>query len=140
MQSHIETSTLEDFLMIVLSQDQKTLTDCESVTVNKNGEGEGFILNAKTANNEIVIGHFSTEQEAKNAAHDLFLGTQLGISVTVPCQKERDEEAEEHERMIKHLKEIIFSDTEGLDDEDEFEPEDKKSSGKPSRCKRGKRR
>lgn len=78
--------------MIVLSQDQKTLTDCESVTVNKNGEGEGFILNAKTANNEIVIGHFSTEQEAKNAVHDLFLGTQLGISVTVPCQKERDEE------------------------------------------------
>lgn len=42
--------------------------------------------------------------------------------------------------MIKHLKEIIFSDTEGLDDEDEFEPEDKKSSGKPSRGKRGRRR
>lgn len=126
--------------MIVLSQDKKTLTDCESVTVNKNGEGEGFILTAKTANNEIVIGHFSTEQESKNAVHDLFLGTQLGISVTVLCQKERDEEAKEHERMIKLLKEIIFSDTEGLDDEDEFEPEDKKSSGKPSRGKRGRRR
>ena len=123
--------------MIVLSQDKKTLTDCESVTVNKNGEGEGFILTAKTANNEIVIGHFDTEQEASDAVHDLFLGTQLGISVTVPCQKERDEEAEEHERMIKHLKEVIFSDTVGFDDEDEIEPEDKKSSGKGNRGKRG---
>lgn len=124
--------------MIVLSQDKKTLTDCESVTVNKNSEGEGFILTAKTANNEIVIGHFDTEQEATDAVHDLFLGTQLGISVTVPCQKERDEEAKEHERMIKHLKKLIFSDTNGLEDE-EFEAKDKKSSGKQNRGKRGRR-
>ena len=78
------------------------------------------------------------EQEATDAVHDLFLGTQLGISVTVPCQKERDEEAKEHERMIKHLKKLIFSDTNGLEDE-EFEAKDKKSSWKGNRGKRGRR-
>ena len=40
--------------------------------------------------------------------------------------------------MIKHLKKLIFSDTNGLEDE-EFEAKDKKSSWKGNRGKRGRR-
>lgn len=109
--------------MIVLSQNKDILVDCESVAIDKNREGDGFVLLARTPNCETVVGHFETEQDAKDAIHSLFLATQLVQSVTVPCQKDRDEEALEHDQMVKQLKEIIFSDTDGIDDADEAEEE-----------------
>lgn len=109
--------------MIVLSQNKDMLVDCESVVVDRNSDGEGFVLIARTPTCETVVGHFETEQEAKDAIHSLFLATQLVQSVTVPCQKDRDEEALEHDRMVRQLKEIIFSDTDGIDNADEAEEE-----------------
>lgn len=109
--------------MIVLSQNKDMLVDCESVVVDRNRDGDGFVLIARTPTCETVVGHFETEQDAKDAIHSLFLATQLVQSVTVPCQKDRDAEALEHDRMVKQLKEIIFSDTDGIDDADEAEEE-----------------
>lgn len=109
--------------MIVLSQNKDILVDCESVAVDENREGDGFVLIARTSNCESVVGHFETEQDAKDAIHSLFLGTQLAQSVAVPCQKDRDAEALEHDRMAKQLKEIIFSDTDDIDDDDEADAE-----------------
>ena len=102
--------------MIVLSQNKDILVDCESVAVDENREGDGFVLIARTSNCETVVGHFDTEQDAKDAIHSLFLGTQLVQSVMVPCQNDRDAEALDHDRMAKQLKEIIFRDNEGLED------------------------
>lgn len=102
--------------MIVLSQNKDMLVDCESVVVDRNRDGDGFVLIARTPTCETVVGHFETEQDAKDAIHSLFLATQLVQSVTVPCQKDRDAEALEHDRMVRQLKEIIFSDTDGIDD------------------------
>lgn len=79
--------------MIVLSQNKDMLVDCESVVVDRNRDGDGFVLIARTPTCETVVGHFETEQDAKDAIHSLFLATQLVQSVTVPCQKDRDAEA-----------------------------------------------
>lgn len=119
--------------MIVLSQNKDILVDCESVTVDKNRDGEGVVLIARTSNCETVVGHFENEQDAKDAIHSLFLGTQLAQSVAVPCQKDRDAEALEHDRMVKQLKEIIFSDTDGIDDESDAEQPRKKTRTKRRR-------
>lgn len=121
--------------MIVLSQNKDMLVDCESVAVDENREGDGFVLIARTQNCETVVGHFETEQDAKDAIHSLFLGTQLAQSVAVPCQKDRDAEALEHDRMVKQLKEIIFSDTDGIDD---AETEDEQTHKKPRNRRRRK--
>ena len=119
--------------MIVLSQNKDMLVDCESVVVDRNRDGDGFVLIARTPTCETVVGHFETEQEAKDAIHSLFLGTQLAQSVAVPCQKDRDAEALEHDRMVKQLKEIIFSDTDGIDDEADAEQPCKKTRNRRRR-------
>ena len=122
--------------MIVLSQNKDMLVDCESVVVDRNRDGDGFVLIARTPTCETVVGHFETEQEAKDAIHSLFLATQLVQSVTVPCQKDRDAEALEHDRMVRQLKEIVFSDTDGIDDGDEAEDEQPRKKTRNRRRKR----
>lgn len=59
--------------MIVLSQNKDILVDCESVAVDKNRDGEGFVLIARTSNCETVVGHFENDQDAKAAIHSLLL-------------------------------------------------------------------